>query len=1085
SLAPFSQSNFQIWQVEENRAAGTTAFYLNGALDVSRTPAMPADIVANVDPIYMGREIGGANNRRANMDLAEVLVYNRVLSDTERQSVFSYLSSKYNFVPPTVSVTSPAGGTSLAMPATFTLSADAAGVGADLQSVRFYANGSLIGTASALPYSVPVSLQSPGTVSLTAAATDARGLSATSAPVTISITGTVAAPPLTVNSGLQLWLKADTGVTADASSLVSGWADQSPNGNNAIQDNSLAIGTEDLRPTLVQNAQNGKPAIHFNAQAYNFMQIPNSPSLQPGSADWTVFFVAERGLNPAGDYPQIIGSRPWTNGVELGWSASYQASSGRVGSHFSDASKGHDVTDALSSSPISTGAYQVWQVEENRGQGFTRFYLTGRTNQTVLSTMPSDPINQLNDIFIGADVEGAGNRAADMNLAEVLVYNRALSDADRDSVTSYLLGKWALLQAFNENQAPTISLSGITNGTTLSAPATITLTATAADADGSIARVEFFKGSSSMGVVTTSPYTITASITSPGNQVLTAVATDNLGVQTTSDPVNIRVIAPNIKLMSKVEYSDTFTTNAIRTDGLYNDNTNGAYNIEDSHGNPSVTWTPINNFSFNTPTSSTAPAILSAAQGNTGANTGFAQSGGGDFSITYGLETNYVVQFDAILPSDRLDISSLPTAGANIFAANSLSIFLRRDSVTQYPGIGLFNGTKETGATNSSGALIKTGINDDNWHNFAINFDKENNLLKVYVDGVLLVTLDMTRFADGQYQNYSSGAVGMGGAGGVFWMDNFKVGPVQRLIAVGDYTDTFTLNSVRTDGLNGDNSQGAYNLEDLHGNPATTWTPQTPYTFVTPDTSSNPDLLNAATGDPGASSGLAQVTSYTDASFAYGLRDDYVVQVDAILPSDRLDIISGETPGGGIGGANTLSVFLRRDSTAGQPHAAFPDTGLPAIGLYNGSKETGVFDAENKFIYVGVDDNNWHRYAIHFDHPNNQVGIYVDGKLITTVDVSTFAGGIYMNYSNGAVGVGGGGAFWLDNFVVGGPEAMQEPPGELTISRDASNVVISWTGTGTLESAPSLDGPWTAVQNANNPYTTAITGNAQFYRLSQ
>ena len=59
--------------------------------------------------------------------------------------------------------------------------------------------------------------------------------------------------------------------------------------------------------------------------------------------------------------------------------------------------------------------------------------------------------------------------------------------------------------------------------------------------------------------------------------------------------------------------------------------------------------------------------------------------------------------------------------------------------------------------------------------------------------------------------------------------------------------------------------------------------------------------------------------------------------MDAILPSDRLDITSLDVPGGGIFGANRLSVFLRRDSAAGQPHPAFPETGLPAIGLFNGA----------------------------------------------------------------------------------------------------------------------------------------------------
>jgi hypothetical protein len=54
----------------------------------------------------------------------------------------------------------------------------------------------------------------------------------------------------------------------------------------------------------------------------------------------------------------------------------------------------------------------------------------------------------------------------------------------------------------------------------------------------------------------------------------------------------------------------------------------------------------------------------------------------------------------------------------------------------------------------------------------------------------------------------------------------------------------------------------------------------------------------------------------------------------------------------------------------------------------------------------------------------------------------------------------------------------------LTISRDGPSVSISWTPTGgTLQSAPSPDGPWSPVTGATNPFATAATGTAAFYRV--
>jgi len=59
------------------------------------------------------------------------------------------------------------------------------------------------------------------------------------------------------------------------------------------------------------------------------------------------------------------------------------------------------------------------------------------------------------------------------------------------------------------NQAPTVSLSAPANGATFTAPATITVSATASDPDGTVTKVDFFAGTTLIGTDTTSPYSIT------------------------------------------------------------------------------------------------------------------------------------------------------------------------------------------------------------------------------------------------------------------------------------------------------------------------------------------------------------------------------------------------------------------------------------------------------------------------------------------------------------------------------------------------------------------------------------------------
>lgn len=91
------------------------------------------------------------------------------------------------------------------------------------------------------------------------------------------------------------------------------------------------------------------------------------------------------------------------------------------------------------------------------------------------------------------------------------------------------------------NVPPTVSISSPAGGATYTAPASVAITATAADSDGSISKVEFYQGTTKLGESLTSPYTYTWSNVAAGNYALTAKATDNGGSAVTSSAVNITV----------------------------------------------------------------------------------------------------------------------------------------------------------------------------------------------------------------------------------------------------------------------------------------------------------------------------------------------------------------------------------------------------------------------------------------------------------------------------------------------------------------------------------------------------------------
>ncbi len=94
------------------------------------------------------------------------------------------------------------------------------------------------------------------------------------------------------------------------------------------------------------------------------------------------------------------------------------------------------------------------------------------------------------------------------------------------------------------NQPPAVSLTAPANGATFPAPANITLSANASDADGSITKVEFFNGAQKLGEATVSPYSYAWNNVAAGTYSLTAKATDNQGATATSTAAGITVTGP-------------------------------------------------------------------------------------------------------------------------------------------------------------------------------------------------------------------------------------------------------------------------------------------------------------------------------------------------------------------------------------------------------------------------------------------------------------------------------------------------------------------------------------------------------------
>ena len=93
------------------------------------------------------------------------------------------------------------------------------------------------------------------------------------------------------------------------------------------------------------------------------------------------------------------------------------------------------------------------------------------------------------------------------------------------------------------NSLPAVTLTQPTDGAPFASPATVNLSATASDGDGTVTKVEFFNGEAKLGEDTTAPYSVAWSGVAPGTYTLTARATDDLGGASTSAASTITVSA--------------------------------------------------------------------------------------------------------------------------------------------------------------------------------------------------------------------------------------------------------------------------------------------------------------------------------------------------------------------------------------------------------------------------------------------------------------------------------------------------------------------------------------------------------------
>ena len=346
-------------------------------------------------------------------DIAEMIVYDHVLSNAERAEVGAYLTKKYALVavpsvPTSVTATSSSGTqvylqwqTAGAGEVTYTIQRSSGG-GAYETIAQSVDGGSYLdsGLTPGTSYNYRIQASNyAGTSQFTVAATVAtEAAGATAVPI----------------SGARLWLKADCGTNASPGGTIADWLDQSGLGNDAVQS------TAGAQPTLVSNSANGLPAVHFTASQWQCLQLPD---FMNGAGAGELFVVVRAVSAKPGNNCQLFSNFGNNHGT------CYPASDGMI---YDDFGSSNQQQVGPPSADITT--FNLYNASSADG------LWAARMNGVLLCSQTGNAVSFRSNPFIGQ----FGGQTFDGDIAELIVYDHVLNDFERAAVNIYLTRRYAL-----------------------------------------------------------------------------------------------------------------------------------------------------------------------------------------------------------------------------------------------------------------------------------------------------------------------------------------------------------------------------------------------------------------------------------------------------------------------------------------------------------------------------------------------------------------------------------------------------------------------------------------------------------------
>lgn len=252
----------------------------------------------------------------------------------------------------------------------------------------------------------------------------------------------IAVNPIESISGLTVWLRADIGVTTSGSEVTT-WADQSGNGNDFV-----GVADAGTRPTYNSSSSElgGQPSIEFAGNGDYFLDTDGESYIN-GLTEFTLFLVYKS--DQTGTDRGLWNTQNPNNADEI-FTIRYDASGANGGDSFTNVVKtgilNNTATNQLESfSDIQTTNSQIMSLQWDSGNNFD-IYVDGiLNNPSYAASPPTGTISGADRVIVGKgakDDPNINNVSWDGQIAEVILYGRSITEAERESVEDYLSEKY-------------------------------------------------------------------------------------------------------------------------------------------------------------------------------------------------------------------------------------------------------------------------------------------------------------------------------------------------------------------------------------------------------------------------------------------------------------------------------------------------------------------------------------------------------------------------------------------------------------------------------------------------------------------